>query len=207
MLNLEPLDLLVPLFVLATSVLFLPITALLLLVRFDVSTLTSARPFQKAWFTTLWKLFGLVSKPLFSPDVQKVISQAHGVVLDVDSGAGDWIYLFSPARNPKVRQVLFLEPDRNVHGILSKRAEGQGLKGRFRIVAEIDESVVVDTITTVHVLCSAQRPRETIAELYRVLKPGGQWLVYEHVRPGYGVARWWQGGYLVILHVMQESHV
>ena len=35
----------------------------------------------------------------------------------------------------------------------------------------------VDTIITVHCLCSVPTPEIIIKELYPMLKPGGQWLV------------------------------
>lgn len=40
----------------------------------------------------------------------------------------------------------------------------------------------VDTVTSVQVLCSVPKPAEMTKELYRLLKPGGQMIVHEHVR-------------------------
>jgi len=44
----------------------------------------------------------------------------------------------------------------------------------------------VDTVLTVRVLCSLdERHLEgALAGLFKCLKPGGQWLVFEHVRNG-----------------------
>lgn len=39
----------------------------------------------------------------------------------------------------------------------------------------------VDTITTFSVLCSVPDPEETCRFLYSLLKPGGQWVIVEHV--------------------------
>lgn len=41
---------------------------------------------------------------------------------------------------------------------------------------------VFDTIISLRVLCSISTQRETIGMLYRLLKPGGRILVYEHVK-------------------------
>lgn len=39
----------------------------------------------------------------------------------------------------------------------------------------------VDCIVSVLCLCSIPDAKTNIAELYRCLKPGGRWYVYEHV--------------------------
>jgi hypothetical protein len=40
----------------------------------------------------------------------------------------------------------------------------------------------IDTIMTVQCLCSIPTPELIIKELYPLLKPGGQWLVFEHIK-------------------------
>lgn len=40
---------------------------------------------------------------------------------------------------------------------------------------------VFDEIVCIRVLCGVPRPKETIAGLYRVLKPGGRFVLLEHV--------------------------
>ena len=40
----------------------------------------------------------------------------------------------------------------------------------------------VDTVMSVQVLCSVPRPEVMVKAMYRLLKPGGQMIVYEHVR-------------------------
>ena len=52
----------------------------------------------------------------------------------------------------------------------------------------------VDTIVTVHVLCCVGSQAEKIIKtLYEYLKPGGQWLVYEHVVSKNIPVKYWQG--------------
>ena len=43
----------------------------------------------------------------------------------------------------------------------------------------------IDTVITVQCLCSIPTPELIIKELYPLLKPGGQWLVYEHIKTPY----------------------
>lgn len=40
----------------------------------------------------------------------------------------------------------------------------------------------VDTIISTQVLCSVPEPAALVKDLYRLLKPGGQMIVYEHVK-------------------------
>ena len=40
----------------------------------------------------------------------------------------------------------------------------------------------IDTILSVQVLCSVPDPNEMLRRLYALLKPGGQLIVYEHVK-------------------------
>ena len=44
------------------------------------------------------------------------------------------------------------------------------------------EPGTMDTVTSVKVLCSVPRPAALVKDLYRLLKPGGQMIVYEHVK-------------------------
>ena len=103
---------------------------------------------------------------------------------------GDWLYLFAPPRNKHISTLILLEPNRNFHGVLRMRAEKLGLAGRYEIIdggiKDLErigiQTGTIDTITTVHVLCSVEAPQALVKELYAYLKPGGQWLVYEHIK-------------------------
>lgn len=44
----------------------------------------------------------------------------------------------------------------------------------------------LDTVVTVHTFCSVPKPVAGLRELYRVLRPGGQILMFEHVRSRIG---------------------
>ena len=44
------------------------------------------------------------------------------------------------------------------------------------------EPGTIDTVTSVQVLCSVPKPAALVKDLYQLLKPGGQMIVYEHVK-------------------------
>lgn len=203
MLDLGPLDLVVPVIILIITIIYLPITFVVLLGNLKFSQLTTRHAFQQAWFERFWVFFGSASKPLFAKDVEATLAEANGVVLDVGTGSGDWLYLFAPPRNKHISTLILLEPNRNFHGVLRMRAEKLGLADRCDIidggVKDLErigiQTGTIDTITTVHVLCSVEAPQALIKELYAYLKPGGQWLVYEHIkiRNEKTLAAHWQG--------------
>lgn len=58
----------------------------------------------------------------------------------------------------------------------------------------------IDTIVTFSVLCSVPAPTKTCKSLYSLLKPGGQWLLLEHVLadPKYPLSRGLQGLFQLI---------
>ncbi len=173
MLDLGPIDLIVPPAVLLISILYLPITFIVLLKNLDFSRLTSWHAFQQAWFEQFWAFFGWASKPLFANDVEAILSKARGVVLDVGPGSGDWLYLFSPARNKHISKLLFLEPNKNFHQTLRARAEVLGLHGRYEIInggIEDMERMGIpresfDTITT-STCCAASMHRNLRSKSY-----------------------------------------
>lgn len=189
MLSLGPFDLLVPVICILTAIIYIPIT-FIILVKNRSPQLRSWSAFRQAWFARFWSFFGWGSRWLFASDVEAVLSQAHGVVLDVGTGSGDWLYLFSPERNKDISKLLLLEPNGGFHPALQRRAQKLGLSDRCEIlnggVEDLErigiQKETIDTIATIHVLCSVSSPQRSIKELFQYLKPGGRWLVYEHIK-------------------------
>ncbi|KAH8893520.1 hypothetical protein GQ53DRAFT_117471 [Thozetella sp. PMI_491] len=134
-----------------------------------------------------------------------------GTVIEVGPGSGMWVSLFSdrylhseeagaeagglrrrvPAGRTKVTRVLGIEPNKNVHHLLQEQIHSANLDGVYEIVPVGIESLIssgrvppesVDCIVTILCLCSIPDPEHNIKALYKCLKPGGKWFVYEHVR-------------------------
>lgn len=202
MLDLGVIDLLVPVLVLILAILYLPVTLIAILVNGKFTEFVSWKSFQQAWFSRFWHFFGWASRPLFAPDVEKVLAAANGVVLDIGTGSGDWLYLFTETRNKKISKLCLVEPNSDFHPVVQRRVRELGLAEKCQIISGVDllercgvQPGTVDTVSTVHVLCSVETPGPLAKTLYHYLKPGGQWLVYEHVkaRNGWKVAAAWQG--------------
>ncbi|KAF2152240.1 S-adenosyl-L-methionine-dependent methyltransferase [Myriangium duriaei CBS 260.36] len=199
---LGPFDLLLPPTILICSALTLPFTVISLLASGRTGDLLNWGKLKHTWFRHLWGWFGPASKPLFAPDVRRLYDQARGTVLDIGPGSGIWMNeLGVAARAGKIDKIYGVEPNVNFQKPLLAAAKQAGLQNIYQPVPAYVENLdkfgiekgSVDTIITVHVLCSVGPQLEQIThDLYQYLKPGGQWLVYEHVGSGRTLARSWQ---------------
>lgn len=198
-----PLNLFNPLWIIAYSTYYIIPTIFSLLVNLQLATFFSIEAFKEAWFAKFWAFFGPRSRENAAPKVMPLLqNNASGVCLDIGPGSGQWLYLFARADNPKITKIYGVEPNVGLHTSLRENAIKAGLGDVYEIIgcgAEelnskggIDQNSI-DTIITVQCLCSIPTPQLIIKELYPLLKPGGTWLVYEHIRTkytGHFVAYW-----------------
>jgi ubiquinone/menaquinone biosynthesis C-methylase UbiE len=119
-----------------------------------------------------------------------LLAQATGNTIEVGAGTGLNLDLYPDA----VSDLALVEPDPHMVKQLRKRVEGAA---RTVSITEAgaeklpfpDDSF--DTAVATLVLCTVPDPVAGIAEVSRVLKPGGRFLFLEHVRSkDPGLARW-----------------
>lgn len=194
--------LLTPLLDMAFSASYIPITIFRLLTT-SPSKLLSWSSFQKAWFSNFWSWFGSMMRTKAATVVAPLIrSHASGVILDIGPGSGEWVYIYSSTVN-KVTKIYGVEPNLEHHVALRKAVEAAGLQDIYEILPVGAEDLghvglgneSVDTIVTVQMLCSCPNPQGIVGSLYPMLKKGGTWVVYEHVRTKYRdefVGYFWQ---------------
>jgi ubiquinone/menaquinone biosynthesis C-methylase UbiE len=124
------------------------------------------------------------------PFRQRVIGAAEGRVLEVGIGSGLNLPLYGEA----VRTVIGLEPSPELLRMARDRAATapvpvELLKASAEAVPL--DTASIDTVVMTWTLCTIPDPHRALAELRRVLKPGGALLFVEHGRaPEPGVARW-----------------
>lgn len=124
------------------------------------------------------------------PFRRRVIGAAEGRVLEVGIGSG----LNLPLYGPSVRAVIGLEPSLELLRMARDRALTASvavelLEASAEAIPLDDASI--DTVVTTWTLCTIPDAPRALAELRRVLKPGGALLFVEHGRaPEPGVARW-----------------
>jgi ubiquinone/menaquinone biosynthesis C-methylase UbiE len=116
-----------------------------------------------------------------------------GRVIEVGCGAGV-NFAFYP---PEVTEVVAVEPEAHFRGEATKAAAKVDVPVRVvpgvaeRLPAENGE---FDAAVLSLVMCSVQDPATALAEVSRVLRPGGQLHFYEHVAARGGVLRAIQHG-------------
>ncbi|GAB7357968.1 hypothetical protein MBLNU230_g0135t1 [Neophaeotheca triangularis] len=200
-----PSNLLRPILLLSYSAFYVIPTIWHLLVTFQWRTFLSPDDFKDAWFARFWAFFGPRSRMVAEPVVVPLIQDsASGICLDIGPGSGQWLDLFARSKNPSITKIYGVEPNRDLHPLLRASAVKAGLGDVYEIVGAGAEELgakgilgkgSVDTIITVQCLCSVPGPERIVKDLYPLLKPGGKWLVYEHVRTKYSgdfVAYWQQ---------------
>ena len=125
----------------------------------------------------------------FLPFRKRVIGAAKGRVLEIGVGSG----MNLPFYRPPVREVLALEPAQR----LVSMARGVTRNMPVSFLEASAEAIpldahCVDTVVTTWTLCSIPQGATALAEMRRVLRPGGKLLFVEHgLAPDEGV-RWWQ---------------
>ena len=103
-------------------------------------------------------------------------------MIEIGAGAGQNVAHLPP----KVTRYIALEPSEMFMRRLHRRLEqNNGTFERLALQAKAEaiphRSEVFDTVLSFLVLCSANDPLAALTEVYRVLKPGGRLLFFEHV--------------------------
>lgn len=109
--------------------------------------------------------------------------EAKGVVLELGPGTGANFRYF-----PADISWIGVEPVEAWHATLRSRPDHPH-EMRFSSTLGEVPTASVDTVVSSLVLCSVPNLRETLADIRRVLKPGGQFLCVEHVAAPCGTLR------------------
>ena len=127
----------------------------------------------------------------FAPYRERVLADAQGRVLEIGIGSG----LNLPFYAQRAQQVIGLDPSARL--LAMARAAGRRLEGAIELVegsAEVLplENRSVDSVVMTWTLCSIPDARRALAEMRRVLRPGGRFLFVEHGLAPDPKVRWWQ---------------
>jgi ubiquinone/menaquinone biosynthesis C-methylase UbiE len=109
-----------------------------------------------------------------------LVEGVRGRVLEIGAGTGLNLGRYSPAA-----EVVAVEPEPTMARKASARAREAAAP--VRVVRGVAEALpfadgTFDTVVACCVLCSVSDQERAIADLRRVLRPGGEVRVYEHVR-------------------------
>lgn len=111
----------------------------------------------------------------------ELLAQATGELLEIGAGTG----IDLPHYPAQIKTLTVSEPDPHMRNQLQKKLSA--LTAHQVRVADWGAEQVdlpdqsIDTIVSTLVLCSVPSPQQTLRELNRLLRPGGQLLFLEHV--------------------------
>lgn len=122
----------------------------------------------------------------------ELVAQAHGRTLEIGAGTGANVDLYPAA----VTELVLAEPFGPMATQLRQRVARSARATTAQVLEAPAEALPFatqsfDTVTSTLVLCTVEDPAAALAEIARVLRPGGRFLFLEHVRaPDPGLARW-----------------
>jgi ubiquinone/menaquinone biosynthesis C-methylase UbiE len=121
---------------------------------------------------------------------RELLKEAHGDVLEIGAGTGANVAHYPTA----VRRLVLAEPNAGMRARLRRKV---GERPEVTVIDATAEVIPLpdrafDYVVSTLVLCSVDFPGRSLAEVWRILRPGGRLLFLEHVaaegRPGF--LRW-----------------
>lgn len=106
-----------------------------------------------------------------------LLAEALGDVVEIGAGTG----LNLPHYDPGVRSLTLTEPDRSMLRRLRTVSDGAIVVDAAADDLPFDDASA-DAVVSTLVLCGVDDQAATLAEIRRVLRPGGKLLLIEHVR-------------------------
>ncbi|KAI1139279.1 S-adenosyl-L-methionine-dependent methyltransferase [Hypoxylon sp. FL0543] len=122
--------------------------------------------------------------------IPALVGSAEGTVLEPGPGIGNHLPKFD---RDKVKQVYGVESNEAFIPDLQAAVAYFQLGDKYTIIcAGVEETDVlekygitagrIDSIVCIQVLCSVAQPEAVVKEFYRLLKPGGKFIFWEHTR-------------------------
>ena len=120
------------------------------------------------------------SAAAFARARQRVVPQARGRVVEVGFGSGLNLPFYDPAQ---VEHLIGIEPDATMLAIARRMPRPPGL--RLDLVPARGEALPLadgsaDTVVLSYTLCTIPDPGAALAEIRRILRPGGMLAFAEH---------------------------
>jgi SAM-dependent methyltransferase len=132
----------------------------------------------------------VLSRPPVARHRRELLAHAGGEVLEIGFGTG----LNLPFYPGGVRTLTTVDPNAEMHALARRRIEASGIAVDHRVLGgerlPFDDGTF-DCVVSTFTLCSIAGVGRALGEAYRVLKPGGRFLFFEHgLSPRPTVRRW-----------------
>ncbi len=129
-------------------------------------------------------IFSFADDRRLGADKKRLFARMRGRTLHVAAGTGNDFKYFPPGMDITAIDISPLMLERAKRKAAAYRGTIVLRQADVTALDFADESF--DTVTTVCTFCSVPRPIAGLRELYRVLRPGGRILMFEHVRSAIG---------------------
>lgn len=132
----------------------------------------------------------LLNRPFVAKLRRALLAHANGDVLEIGFGTG----LNLPHYPERVRKISTIDPNLGMHRLAQRRIKMTGIEVDQRVLSSERlpfEEGTFDCVVSTFTLCSIEDVGQALAEVYRVLKPGGRFLFLEHgLSPEPKVQKW-----------------
>jgi ubiquinone/menaquinone biosynthesis C-methylase UbiE len=132
----------------------------------------------------------LLDAPFVIEQRRKLLADARGNILEIGFGTG----LNLPHYPEHVRKITTVDPNPGMQRRAQKRIGATPIEVDQRLLASESlpfENNTFDCVVSTFTLCSIDNVHQALREMYRVLKPGGSYLLLEHgVSPEPNVQKW-----------------
>ncbi len=132
----------------------------------------------------------LLGTELVAARRRELLAQARGQVLEIGFGTGLNVEHYSP----RVAKLTTIDPNEGMHRLAVRRIKSSPIEVEQRVLRSEQlpfEDGSFDCVVSTFTLCSIDDVSRALTEVYRALKPGGQFLFLEHgLSPEPKVQKW-----------------
>jgi ubiquinone/menaquinone biosynthesis C-methylase UbiE len=131
-----------------------------------------------------------LDQPFVARHRRELLAHAGGSILEIGLGTG----LNLPCYPSHVRKITSVDPNPGMQRRARKRIQQAGIEVDQRVLGSQRlpfEDSAFDCVVSTFTLCSIDDVAAALGDVYRVLKPGGQFLLLEHgLSPEPKVQKW-----------------
>ncbi|CAI7626830.1 unnamed protein product [Penicillium palitans] len=120
--------------------------------------------------------------------VPSLVRAAGGIVLELGPGPGNQIHRYDTSI---VKHIYGIEPNPHFKDDINARLDKYDLQEKYKvIVCGVEDSDVLreegitegslDAVLCIQVLCAVKDPKSVMKEVWKLLKPGGKFIFWEH---------------------------
>ncbi|KAJ5213953.1 hypothetical protein N7449_001122 [Penicillium cf. viridicatum] len=120
--------------------------------------------------------------------VPSLVQAAGGVVLELGPGPGNQIHRYDTSL---IKHVYGIEPNPHFKDSINAKLDKNNLRDKYKvIVCGVEDSDVLreegitegslDAVLCIQVLCAVNDPKNVMKEVWKLLKPGGKFIFWEH---------------------------